>query len=341
MRKYLIILLICSGLSACKKSDCENAPSISDVEVNVEIERLDQFLMTNKSKDKINQVIKNNPFLAEKYFNIKKYPHDSLFVNPYWNIISNKGLDTLYSQVQETFGDMKDIEAEFEEAFKYIKHYYPDFNPPKIKTIVSGFNAPELLVTDSLIVISLDYFIGPKAKYLPQSDGQLIPAYILKRFQKQYLVPMVVMLISNKYNQVNMLDKTLLAEMIYYGKAYYFTKQMLPCHSDTLITGYTKQETIDIAYYEDVIWASLVQNKALFKADQLLTQKICGESPKTYNIGDKCPGRIGRWVGWRILKSYQQANSNQTLNEIMDEKDAKKLFDASKYRPKGKEKADK
>ena len=28
------------------------------------------------------------------------------------------------------------------------------------------------------------------------------------------------------------------------------------------------------------------------------------ERPKTLEIGDKCPGRIGEWLGWEIVNRY-------------------------------------
>ena len=328
MKKYLNIILISLILIGCEEKDaCTNGPDISNIKVDITIERSEIELFKNKTKEGIRAYLQKDRLLANKFFNLNQYPNDSLIINSLYNTLNHPSLDTVYRETQAVFGDMKDIEAQFEDAFRNIKYYYPDFHIPKVKTIITGLNN-DLYVSDSLIVIGLDFFLGPKGSYIPN-----IPNYVLKRYQKQYLVSIIVALISQKYNQVNMLDKTLLAEMLYYGKSYEFVKTMMPCTSDTIILGYDKQEVIDCDAFETVIWANFVQNNLLFKTDHFTTNKYVGESPKTYEIGDKCPGRIGRWVGWKIIQKYRKLNENVKLQDIMKDKDAKKLFEASKYKP--------
>jgi len=328
MKKILNFLLISLVIFGCGEKDaCNDAPDASNIPVTVTIERVEEELFKNKSKAQIRAYLQKDKLLANHFFNVNKYPNDSLIVNSLYNTLNHPSLDTVYRETQAVFGDMKDVKAQFEEAFRNIKYYYPDFYIPKIKTIITGLNN-DLYVSDSLIVIGLDFFLGPKGTYIPN-----IPNYVLKRYQKQYLVSIVVSLISQKYNQVNMLDKSLLAEMIYYGKSYEFVKTMMPCTNDTIVLGYDKQEVIDCDIYESVIWANFVQNNLLFKTDHFTVNKFVGESPKTYEIGDKCPGRIGRWVGWRIIQKYRKENDAVKIQDLMKNNDAKKIFEASKYKP--------
>lgn len=328
MKKILNFLLISLVIFGCGEKDaCNDAPDASNIPVTVTIERVEEELFKNKSKAQIRAYLQKDKLLANHFFNVNKYPNDSLIVNSLYNTLNHPSLDTVYRETQAVFGDMNDVKAQFEEAFRNIKYYYPDFYIPKIKTIITGLNN-DLYVSDSLIVIGLDFFLGPKGTYIPN-----IPNYVLKRYQKQYLVSIVVSLISQKYNQVNMLDKSLLAEMIYYGKSYEFVKTMMPCTNDTIILGYDKQEVIDCDIYESVIWANFVQNNLLFKTDHFTVNKFVGESPKTYEIGDKCPGRIGRWVGWRIIQKYRKENEAVKIQDLMKNNDAKKIFEASKYKP--------
>jgi hypothetical protein len=58
-----------------------------------------------------------------------------------------------------------------------------------------------------------------------------------------------------------------------------------------------------------------------------------GERPNVYEIGEKCPGRIGAWVGWEIVRAYMANNPRVTLQELMEEDNPKKIFTLSKYRP--------
>ena len=185
-----------------------------------------------------------------------------------------------------------------------------------------------MYISDSLLIIGLDYFIGKDATFRPVD----LPEYILKRYQKEYLVPSIVLLMSNHFNQTNHRNNTMMAEMIHYGKAYYFTKQVMPCTPDSLIIGYSAKEMADINENEDIIWANFLHNEVLYETSHEIKNKFLGERPTVYEIGNECPGRIGMWIGWNIVSEYME-NNDVTLTELMKETDVQKIFNQSKYRP--------
>ena len=61
-------------------------------------------------------------------------------------------------------------------------------------------------------------------------------------------------------------------------------------------------------------------------------KNIWSERPKTLEIGDKCPGRIGEWLGWEIVKKYAEGQ-NVPLHTLMENPDAQRIFMQSKYKP--------
>ena len=126
----------------------------------------------------------------------------------------------------------------FQTAFSNLKYYYPDFTPPKIQTIITGLES-DLFVSDSLILIGLDYYLGAQGKYKPNMYD-----YMLRRYEKNFIVPSVMLLygIDERYNKTDLNDRTVLSDMITYGKAYHFAKHMLPCVRDSIFIGYTRQE---------------------------------------------------------------------------------------------------
>jgi hypothetical protein len=186
-----------------------------------------------------------------------------------------------------------------------------------------------MYVSDSLIVIGLDYYLGENATYRPLN----IPGYILKRYRKENIVPNSLLLLSEKYNKIDVRDKTLLAEMIFFGKAFYFSKQMLPCVADSIFLGYTPKEMRDIFYSQEIIWANFIENEALFDTNHLIKDKFIAERPKTFEIGQNCPGRIGRWIGWEIVKSYMENNSDIPLPDLMKISSSRTVFERSGFKP--------
>jgi len=313
---------------ACKKSTCIDAPDVSHINVAINIERLDKKLYKIPTKSDLRKILLDNPDFAEAFLNISQYPNPEILVDRYFNLLNSGDIDSLFREVDREFGNMDDLSLQFEEAFKHLKYYYPNIKVPKIKTVVTGI-ANDLFISDSLIIIGLDYYLGPEGKYQPVN----IPAYILKRYQKEYLVPQIMLMYSTYFNETNYEDQTTLADMIYYGKAYHLAKNLMPCVPDSIFTGYTSFETEDIEEHEPVIWASILENEVLYDRNPYVKDKFLSERPKTIEIGEKCPGRIGRWLGWRIVDKYANQNPDISISELMKLNDAQKIFAESKYKP--------
>jgi hypothetical protein len=194
--------------------------------------------------------------------------------------------------------------------------------------VISGL-AKDMYVSDSLIIIGLDFYLGPEAKYHPID----LPGYILNRYQPRNLVPNTMLFISGRYTAGNPKDNTLLADMIFYGKAFQFAKQLLPCTPDSIFLGYTPEEMKDISGSREIIWANFIENEALYSTDQNLKDKFISERPKTFEIGENCPGRIGRWVGWEIVKAFMDNNPESRFTDLMENQDAQDIFTRSRYKP--------
>ena len=63
-----------------------------------------------------------------------------------------------------------------------------------------------------------------------------------------------------------------------------------------------------------------------------MKQKFLAERPNVYEIGDKCPGRIGAWVGWQIVNEYME-KSNVSVQQLMEQTDHNEIFGKSGYKP--------
>ncbi|MEQ8425916.1 MAG: gliding motility lipoprotein GldB, partial [Cyclobacteriaceae bacterium] len=243
------------------------------------------------------------------------------FTNPYF--------DSLLIDTHKVFGDLSDLKEELKQAFTNIKYYYPDFQPPKIQTVISGLET-DIFVSDSLVIIGLDYYLGPGARYKPNMYD-----YLLRRYQKNFIVPSVMLLygIDSRFNKTNLEDRTVLADMISYGKTYYFAKQMLPCVPDSVFIGYTEEEMNGSRENSDLIWKRLVEDEVFYSTSHLIKQKYIAERPKTLEVGEKCPGRIATWVGWEVVKTYMSSHENVSLPELMANPNAGEIFNESRYKP--------
>jgi hypothetical protein len=199
---------------------------------------------------------------------------------------------------------------------------------PRIETVITGLES-DLFVSDTLIIVGLDYYLGSGAKYRPN-----MYEYMLRRYTKDFVVPSAMLLygIDSRINLVTSTDKSVLADMIAYGKAYHFAKQMLPCVADSIFIGYSAEEIAGAKVNQGQIWKRLIADEVFFNTSQLIKQKYISERPKTIEVGDQCPGRIGMWMGWQIVDAYRKRNPKTTLPELMKISDAQLIFKESKYR---------
>ena len=323
---FLIFLMIFSGCH--EKEQCLESPDITSIKVDLNVERVDKELMRVTSRKDLEKLLKKHELFSEVFFFESQYPNDSIFYASILNLIKDPHIDTLAQEIDRVFGDFSDITQEFEDGFRRLKYYYPDYQVPKIEMVLSGL-AKDMYFSDTLIIIGLDYYLGKGAKYRPLN----IPEYLLDRYQKRNIVPNTFLFISERFDKVSSQDHTLLADMLFYGKAFQFSKQMLPCIPDSIFLGYSPKEMIDIYASQEVIWANFIENQALYTTDDNLKEKFISERPKTFEIGENCPGRIGRWIGWEIVKAYLKKNPDKDLPALMKNGNAQEIFVMSKFKP--------
>ncbi|GAA4311546.1 gliding motility lipoprotein GldB [Nibribacter koreensis] len=311
----------------CQKKGCDIPQEIAKLPVKVEVEQLEKRFFSIKTLPQMQAFLQEEPLFADRFLQRKGYPSEEMLAQGLLKLATDTSLTKLVKQSDAAFGDLSAVEKELEKGFKHVKHYYPTFYVPPVKSFISGLNR-DLLVSDSLIVLGLDFFIGRKATYRPQA-----PQYILERYEKENLAPSVMLLVSNKFNKTDFVNSTMLEEMIDYGKSYYFVERMMPCTPDSLIIGYTSQAIADVQHNEGKVWAHFIEKSLLYESSQFTIRKYIGERPNVPEISQRCPGRVGAWVGWQIVRKYMANNPNVTVPQLMNEKDARKILDQSKYKP--------
>jgi hypothetical protein len=333
--KYCILFLVVGlfFLASCGKDEeeqgCAFVPETFAIQVDVEIESLSDSLASVTSKAQLVKILDNHKVLRELFFKRNQYPNDSAFINELYRRFTNAYFDTLAMEVKRVFGNEEKLKEEFAQAFKNLKYYYPEIKIPRIETVISGFET-DMFVSDSLIIVGLDYFLGKGAKYRPN-----MYAYMLRQYNPENIVPSTMMLygIDGRINHMDSDNKTALADMITYGKSFYFARQIVPCTPDSVFIWYSSEEIKGARENQDLIWARFIEDKLLYSTSHILKQRYLGDRPKTAEVGAECPGRIGQWVGWQIVKSYMKEHPDQTLPGLMNNGNADKIFKESKYKP--------
>ena len=335
-QSYLFFLLSAILiLVSCKQN---TKPDISDVKVDVKIQRFDKDLYAGKSKD----LDQTAGILRKKYGNFyADYIHKMVgnFDYTEQEILSTLYKDQAYTdltyEVDSVFEDLTFLEKELSLAFRYIRYYYPRAKVPKFVSFVSGF-AVQIPVGDNYMGIGLDMFLGNDSKFY-RAIVRSVPGYLSRRFAPEYITPRVTetYLREELFPELDE-DRTLLSKMIHNGKILYFMDMVLDEKvPDSIKIGYTANQIDWSKTFESDIWAFYLQNNLLFETDYQKIQVYLSEGPFTPGLGQRNESapKLGVWTGWQIVRKYMAENKNVTLQQLMAERDAKKILNGAKYRP--------
>ena len=129
-------------------------------------------------------------------------------------------------------------------------------------------------------------------------------------------------------------DRTLLSNMILFGKILYLNKLLNSDEKEYVIFNTTTKKMNWTNENEFEIWSYFVENEYFFNTDIDLRSRFMSLSPYSkfnLDIDKKSPGAIGRWLGYKIVDSYMK-NNKTDLKELIN-LDHYTIFNKSKYKP--------
>lgn len=327
IQSTIIGLCLVGMIVGCGKNQCRKDDGMVELEKPVQITRLEEEIRLLPDTAAAEAFLNKYPLFSEKYLQRSQLPDEVNLAVDIYKLRTDAHIDTMYQDVRREFADLSWLETGLNDFFGHLKHYYPDFHVPPVYTLVSGYGV-DLEVKDSVIVIGLEYFLSDSSRY----QAPQIPVYILRRLKKRFLVPEIGMVVADRYCKIDPLDNTMMGEMLKWGRVYYFLERTMPCLPDTLLTGHTQAELTEMNDNLKTIWAHYLDKNLFFNTDLFLIKKYCDERPNVVEIGDACPGRVGRWLGWNIVRQWAE-KKNLTLQQVMAETDARKIFNESGYKP--------
>ena len=327
-------------------SDDSKGPDVSKIKVEVAVERFDKDFFSIDTTG----IEKGLSALAVKYPAL--FP---IFINNILGLTDttrDKGVSMFIRQnnfiaeaVNKEFQNIDNIKSDFEQSFRYVKYYFPDYKVPKLITIVgppdalaqtaSGEPIPNFIGPDFL-GLSLQFYLGKDFSLYhdPFFVANVAPEFRSRRFDKKYIVADAMKLVVDDIYPDKSAGKGLIEQMIEKGKQWWLLDKFLPATPDSIKTGYTKQQLEWCDENEGLIWHEIITTeKDLYTKEPLALQNYIGEAPFTQSLGPSSPGNIGQWIGWQIVKKFASKNSSMNVDDVL-KTNARKIFEEAKYKPK-------
>lgn len=328
----LIFVMLFTAFS-CRKN--EKKLSLSDEQqIEVKINRFDSLLIylnTNDLHDDLKGISSRYPDFYSVYFSdiLGFASNDTIGVsNAMKMFVTDSTMMKVNENVMKTFGNVTDIEKEISKAFSIFHFYFKDVKLPKIFFFVSGFNQA-IYADDDIIAVGTDMYLGQDYQLY---DG-ITYGYMKYGMQKKFIsVDLLNALIVRQFGYDTDKER-LIDNIIYRGKLLYLLSVMLPDRNPEDILCFTPEQIKWCEKYEKQVWGTIVDQKDLFSSDNQLISKYINPAPFTNPVSPDSPGRLGLWVGYRIVSSYMEKNGDVTVRDLMRLNDYQTFLQQSGYRP--------
>ena len=312
MRRFLEILLLIFICTACSDKGRFYSKEAENLTLEVKIERFDLDFMAMDSAS-----------LAEKYPSFYPLYVRNILEIPAVEVPKFKADSTvrsLFADVEKEYSSVEDVEKTLTKAFKYYKYYFPEREVPKVSFHVSGFNQCVVTLQDR-ISVSADYYLGKDYPMYSSVAYQYEVPYLTRNH-----LPVDVMLgwLSSEF-PTN--DYRLLESMINHGKLMYMLEAFLPDYKMSEILSYSEEQFAWCEEHEKRIWHSIVENKELYSTDWRTIMKYTQPAPFTSGYSQEhSPGRLGVYMGWKIVSSFMKAHKELSLSDLMSTTDAQEIM---------------
>ncbi|WP_339633131.1 gliding motility lipoprotein GldB [Bizionia echini] len=317
--RYLVSFLIVLCFLSCEQ-ESQVEKDIEKIEVDFTVERFDKAFgdATPEDLPKLKQAF---PFMFPE-----QYPDE------FWEA---RMQDTLQQQLitesSQIFDDFSTEKDDITRLFQHLKYYFPEFRVPRVITTTSSVDyRNKVIVTDTLVLISIDTYLGKDHEFY---NG--ISKYLKANFERNQIVVDLAAAYAEKQT-FQMARKTLLDEMIYFGKQLYFKDVMIPFVPEHDKIGYTEDQLNWAQENEWFIWNYFIGKELLYDTNAKIPSRFINPAPfsKFYleQVDNESPGRIGQFIGWQIVKSYMDNNTVSIKSLLTAE--PLEIFNNSKYKPK-------
>ena len=229
---------------------------------------------------------------------------------------------------KKKFANVDSLQEALNTGFSRLHYLYPEWEIPTVYLFVSGFNSTVIYYED-MLGVGVDMYLGSDYPYY----NQVVYDYQKTTMQKEYVVRDVMSMYlayniayNSKYNR-------LLEQIIFRGKQLFLLSQLLPDAPAWQVIGYTEEQWAWCEHYERAIWNRIMEKRDLFKTESSVLSSYMNEGPFTAEVTQDSPGRLGLWVGWRIVDSYMRHNEEVSLYDLINEGDAQKILEQSFYKP--------
>ena len=223
-----------------------------------------------------------------------------------------KGVTMFVPDIQQRFTAQDSIEKVLTDTRYILADELPGIKWKEIYGGVSTYNQ-SILMTDSIMLVGLNHYLGedyPAYAYFE-------PYQRTVKTQRHLPYDITEAMIVGKYPYVADENASLLNRMLYDGALIYMVMKSLPEADLSEAMGYSPEEMKWAIENEGNIWRRIIEQGYLYSTDRSLAERMCRPAPASPSIHPDAPGRIGRFIGYRIVDTYMHNHPDYDARRLL------------------------
>lgn len=185
--------------------------------------------------------------------------------------------------------------------------------PTRIITFATPYNQ-SIIIADSTLMIALNHYLGECY------EGYRSFERYQRTLKTRTRIPMDVAeaVIASAYPYKPRRQPTVLSRILYEGALLHGVADALPEKDEATLLGFTPEEYHWATENHQRAWQTLIEADLLYSSDQGVIDRLLLPSPSTSVINPNAPGRLGRFIGYEMVKSYLKNNDGTTTGQLLD-----------------------
>lgn len=306
--KFLLVLLLGSGLWGGCSGDGRYIPDVSGIEAPFRLVRFERdfFAMdSTRMPESLQKLYQSSPEFAPIF--VEQILGGAMSGDTVANtraFLSYPYSRRLYDTVELVYGNASGLERQLAQLAKYYRYYFPDDSTPisAVYTYISMYKYG-IVVMDDYVAVGLDFFLGEQhADYAGIEN--LRHAYVRRTLTPEHLPAQVAYALADDIleNEMQRPGYKLIDYMLHNGKKFYLSRLLQPELPDSLHFKFSDFQLQYCRNGEAGLYEHLNKEIGLYSDKLEKFRAYVFEGP--FNPETGLYANSASWLGCQIVEQY-------------------------------------
>lgn len=217
----------------------------------------------------------------------------------------SRGVAMFGRAVSERLGSLDSTELALGRAAQRASQIVPELHWPRLYGVISTYSQSIILGGDSLALIGLNHYLGANDEAYAGFDAYQRRSKRLAALPAQLVESLLA---AQSPYQPSEGNATALSRMLYEGATLWLTAQVTGIDDPAQLLDWSVDDAAWAVANEPMAWDALIRRNLLYSTDEAVGNRLVRRAPSTPLLHPEAPGRMGAWLGYRIVDAYTRSH---------------------------------